>query len=213
MSEFLTKRKIYAEDLVAITILVILVVIALIYRKLIYISLIVYPSFALFVYGSFKLRDLFRNPEMESVEKILKIIFWIIGILFTFIVMVFVFISPTMTLENISVLITLPILCVGLAAVFKGILVNSYSNVLRAQNIIVGIITVGYSTFALLNPVSFFILHIIVYPFLLGVNLVLRASLYLSEFNLSLWNRGSYKVFYYVISGNYLELSRLYPEE
>ena len=213
MPEFITKQKIQSEDLIGISILVILVILALFFKRLTFISIIVYPSFGVFIYGSIKIRNLFRDKDIEILEKTLKLIFWFIGILITIIAMIFVFISPTMTLSIVLYLIALPVLCVGLAAIFKGFLVRQYSTSLRGQNIVVGIITLTYAIFAMMSSIDLFFMHLGIFGLLLILNLVLRSSLYLSEFNLSIWNKESYKILYYILSGNYLEIQKYYPDE
>ena len=117
--------------------------------------------------------------------------------------------QPNITFQNLINLAAYPVLIVGFASVIKGKFINTYSKKYRDINIGIGMVSMLICLLALFSsrifPSEFNIFHVYSLSITLVVNILSRAALYLSEYNLSL--RRNFKLFFYIISDYFIYIN------
>ncbi|MFX0175407.1 MAG: hypothetical protein ACFE85_04150 [Candidatus Hodarchaeota archaeon] len=192
--------KIIVDDIMSILLIALLVILVLFFRLIALMALIVYPIFSLLIYGIIKLIDGLFKLDLDYIRKIFFSIIGIISILFSLFIINLLFYQSTVPSSYLIYFIAIPVTFIGIAAIMKGTLIKNYSFNSRITNIIVGIITLGFSSLAFMYAEEYFIFNMISLFATLFLNVIFRSALYLSEYKLSLRNFRNIKVFFNIIN-------------
>ncbi|MFX1311390.1 MAG: DUF308 domain-containing protein, partial [Promethearchaeota archaeon] len=164
----------------------------------------VYPFVSLIIYGALKIIEALNKRNKGKTDNPVKFLFGILSITFSILFLRFILSYPNVTPQIILNLIAFPLIIVGLAAIVKAKMINIYLMKYRILNMIIGVITiiVCFLTFfsQSIFPKNFFLLQFTSLCIVLFLNILSRASLYLSEFGLSLFHMKNFKLFLYIIS-------------
>jgi len=199
---FMNRRKLIVNNIVGISIIIVIFAQLLFFRLIAIMSIVVYPMAVLLPYGVYSIYKTIINYDMNLQVKILKIAFIIFYITFCVIFLNMLFSYPNITLSYIIYFISIPTSIIGLAGFFKGVMINVYSPLFRFLNILIGMFTVFYTSFAIIFSELNFIFHLITLLTVLSFNGILRTALYLSEYGLKLNKMKSFKIVYYIINTN-----------
>jgi hypothetical protein len=212
MMELIHKDKIRADDHISGVLIISYILFALFFRLELIMSLLVYPFISLFFYGISKIVNGTNKRNKGNRKNLNRVLFGITSIILSIAFLNFFRIQPNVTFQNIINLAAYPILVVGFASIIKGRLINVYSRKFRDINIVIGAVTVVICLLALLSsrifPPVFNIFHVFSLSITLVVNIVGRAALYLSEYNLSVLNIRNFKLFFYIISDYFIYINK-----
>ncbi|MHA1986317.1 MAG: hypothetical protein ACW98D_06755 [Promethearchaeota archaeon] len=204
MIEFKHKDKIRAEDYITGFLIIGFLIFAVFYTLESLMSLLVYPLIALFFRGIVSIKVGTAKINKGNPKNLNKVLLGIISIGFSVAILDFFVKLPEITPQILITLAVYPIFITGLASIVKGLIINIYSRKHRYINIFIGIITIMFCMFALFSYQIFYpnsyLFHFVSLSILLIINILSRAALYLSEFNLSLFHKKNYKLFFYIIS-------------
>ncbi|MFX0028029.1 MAG: hypothetical protein ACFE8B_02375 [Candidatus Hermodarchaeota archaeon] len=204
MIDLIHKNKIRADNYITGFIVLFFLAFALFFRLEWIMSVIVYPFVALFFYGLIKIINGVNKRNRGNDKNLNRILFGTISMIFSLFFLYFIITQPNMEVKNIIVLIAYPMIIVGIAGIVKGSLIDIYSNKYRAINIMIGLATVIVCIIAfaspLLTPSNLIWVHFISLSISLLFNVLGRAALYLSEFDLSLSHLRNFVIFLYIIS-------------
>ena len=210
MLELINKQKIKADNYLTGFLVITYLGFAVFFRLEWIMSVIIYPFVALFFHGILKIMNGANKRNRGNDKNINRILFGIISILFSIAMLNFIISQPNVNFQHIINLASYPMVVVGIAGIVKGFIINVYSLKFRQINILVGIITLGVSAIAfyshLIIPIDIKLIHLISLSLMLFVNILSRAALYLSEYNLSVLNFRNFKLFFYIISDYLLYL-------
>ncbi|MFX1311391.1 MAG: hypothetical protein ACFFHD_02100 [Promethearchaeota archaeon] len=215
MSTFLNinKKKIYADNVITIFLVVGYLFFALILRIEGLMGIIVYPFTALFAEGFLKVFSSLNKRNRGKDNNFLKILVGLSYMIFSLWFLSFLFSMPNVTTQIIINLVAFPMTIVGISGIIKGIIIDIYSLRFRILNIIIGGFTIGICSLAYLSPIflprSFFLFHIVALLLILLFNVLRRATPYLSEFGLSILSLRNLKVFFYIISDYLLQVDNI----
>ncbi|MBY8984388.1 MAG: hypothetical protein KGD65_04920 [Candidatus Lokiarchaeota archaeon] len=209
MIELIHKDKIRADDYISGFLILSYILFALFFRLELIMSLIVYPFISLFFYGIAKIINGINKRNRGNNRNPNRVLFGIISITFSIAFLNFFMAQPNVTFQNIINLAAYPVLIVGFASIIKGKFINAYSRKYRDINIGIGMISMIVCLLALFSsrilPSDFNILHAYSLSITLVVNILSRAALYLSEYNLSLLR--NFKLFFYIISDYFIYIN------
>ena len=209
MIELIHKDKIRADDYISGFLLISYILFALFFRLEAIMSLLVYPFIALFFYGIAKIINGTNKRNRGNRKNLNRVLFGIISITFSVVSLNFFMSQPNVTFQNVINLAAYPVLIVGFASVIKGKFINAYSRKYRDINIGIGVISMVICVLTLfssrISPSEFNIFHVFSLSITLVVNIVSRAALYLSEYNLSLLR--NFKLFFYIISDYFIYIN------
>jgi hypothetical protein len=212
MIELIHKDKIRADDYISGFLVITYILFALFFRLELIMSLLVYPFISLFFYGIAKILNGTNKRNRGNRKNLNRVLFGIISIASSIAFLNFFLTQPNVSFQNLINLAAYPVLIVGFASVIKGKFIDAYSRKHRDINIAVGIITIVICMLALLSsrifPPDFSIFHVFSLPITLVVNIVSRAALYLSEYNLSVLNLRNFKIFFYIISDYFIYINK-----
>lgn len=181
----LHKQKVLADDFILSTIMITILVSFLFFHLILIMSLMVYPISTMFLVGIYKVMSgLFIKNLKES--RVKNLILGSFYITFSIFVLSILFSQPNITKGYIIYFLGIFLIIVGLAGIFKGVIIKSYLFKFRMVNIILGILTIIYTIFAFKFAHSGFIYNLILIPIMLLLNGLGRAALYLSEYRISI---------------------------
>ena len=208
MIELIHRDKIRADDYISGILIISYILFALFFRLELIMSLLVYPFTSLFFYGISKIINGTNKRNRGNPKNLNRVLFGITSIIFSILFLNFFLVQPNVSSQNIINLAAYPILIVGFAGIIKGRFISVYSRKFWDINIIIGVVTVVICMLAFLSsrifsPV-FNIFNVFSLPIILAVNIVSRAGLYLSEYNLSVLNFRNFKLFFYIISDYFI---------
>lgn len=209
MIELLHKDKIRADDYISGFLVLSYILFALFFRLELIMSLLVYPFISLFFYGIAKIINGINKRNRGNRRNPNRVLFGIISITFSVAFLNLFMGQPNVTFQNLINLAAYPVLIVGFASVIKGKFINAYSRKYRDINIGIGVISMLICLLALFSsrifPSDFNIFHVYSLSITLVVNILSRAALYLSEYNLSLLR--NFKLFFYIISDYFIYIN------
>ncbi|MHA1931779.1 MAG: DUF308 domain-containing protein [Promethearchaeota archaeon] len=212
MIELIHKDKIRADDYISGFLVLSYIFFALFFRLEVIMSMLVYPFISLILYGISKIINGTNKRNRGNHKNLNRVLFGLLSIAFSVAFLNFFLTQPNVTFQNIITLAAYPILIVGFAGIIKGRYITAYSSKFRDINIVIGIITIVICTLALFSsrifPPEFVVFHVFSLSITLVVNIVSRAALYLSEYNLSVLNLGNFKLFFYIISDYFIYISK-----
>ncbi|NVM45996.1 MAG: hypothetical protein HWN79_13855 [Candidatus Lokiarchaeota archaeon] len=199
ISDLVNKKKLRCDNIVSIVLLAGILVLFVFFRLIIFVSLMVFPIFALFINGIYNIyKGLVKKDRILTV-RVLRVILGISYISFSTFILLLIFSYPHITLGYIIYFISIPAFLIGFAAIIKGSIVVVYSPLYRKLNILIGFITCGISLLASYYAESVFILSLISLILLLTLNGILRSGLYLSEYGLSIRNLKNIRLVFYIM--------------
>lgn len=213
MPTFLTinKQKIRADNFITIFLVVGYLFFTLFLRIEGLMGIIVYPFTALLAVGFIKIISSLNKRNRGKDNNFPGILLGLCYIIFSLWFLSFLFSMPNVTTQIIINLVAFPIIIVGISAIIKGIIINTFSMKFRISNIIIGGFTIEVCSLAFSSPIflprSFFLFHIITLSITLLLNVLGRAALYLSEFGLSIFSLRNLKIFFYIISDYILQVN------
>jgi len=199
ISDIVNKEKLRCDNIVSIALLGGIVVLFVFFRLIIFVSLMVFPIFALFLNGIFyTYKGLVKKDKILTV-RVLRVILGISYVAFSTFILLLIFSYPHITLGYFIYFISIPTFLIGFAAIIKGYIVRVYSPLYRKLNILIGFLTCGIPILASYYAESFFILALISLILLLSLNGILRSGLYLSEYGLSIRNLKNIRLVFYIM--------------
>ena len=190
----LNPQKIRADSLILLSIVGMIVILLVFFHRIFIMSLMVFPMSALFLNSTYKIGyGLFKRKSYGS-ERVKNIMYGLLGIPFSVFILYLLFSQPIITREYIIYFLGIVIIIIGLAGIFKGVLIDVYSVYWRIINIFVSIATIFITIWAYIFADALFFLIIIVLPVVLILNAIFRATMYLSEYHISLKHLKSKKI-------------------
>ncbi|MFX1391462.1 MAG: DUF308 domain-containing protein [Promethearchaeota archaeon] len=198
--DIIDKNKIRADDYITVLMVISYAIFALFFRLEAFLSIVVYPFAALLVFGVLKIVNALNKKRSDERGILNKILLGISSIIFSVLFLNLILIQPNVTSNILVTLISFPLLIVGYAGVIKGMLVDKYSIKHRLISIFIGITTIVMCVFGLFNVINGFLLNLLLLLTVFLINILSRAALYLSEYNLSLIHLKNFKLFLYIIS-------------
>lgn len=192
------KQKVLADDIISI--IMILSFIVLVFFLRVILVVIVYPLFALLIYGILKIRSGIMERDFDDNMKILTILWGMFLLLFGLLMFYIILTEPTVGLTIIIDLIGFPILLVGIAGIVKGIIIKEYKSNFRIMNIVIGLFTIIYLGFTFVLAESAFLFFFYSLIGVLFLNMMIRSAMYLSDFGLSIKNLKNLKYIFQIIN-------------
>ncbi|MFW9895496.1 MAG: hypothetical protein ACFFD7_06810 [Candidatus Thorarchaeota archaeon] len=212
MIELVHKDKIRADDYISGFLIISYILFALFFRLELIMSLLVYPFISLFFYGLAKIVNGSHKRNRGNSKNFKRVFFGLVAIAFSLAFLNFFLTQPNVTFQNIINLAAYPVLIVGFAGIVKGRVISTYSIKQRDISMIIGFITIILCMLALFSakvlPPIFNIFHVISLPTILLINIISRAALYLSEYNLSVLNFKNFKLFFYIVSDYFIYINK-----
>ena len=212
MIELIHKDKIRADNYISGFLVISYILFALFFRLELIMSLLVYPFISLFFYGIAKIINGTSKRNKGNHKNLNRVLFGITSIIFSAAFLNLFITQPNVSFQNIINLAAYPILIVGVAGIIKAKFINAYSRKHRDISTTIGILTMVICMLALLSsrifPPEFNIFHVFSLSIILVVNIVSRAALYLSEYNLSILKFRNFKLFFYIISDYFIYISK-----
>jgi hypothetical protein len=210
MIELIHKDKIRADDYISGFLVVSYILFALFFRLELIMSLLVYPFISLFFYGIAKIINGTNKRNRGNRKNFNRVLFGITSVASSIAFLNFFIIQPNVTFQNIINLAAYPVLIVGFASIIKGKFITAYSRKYRDVSVGIGMITMLICILAFLSsrifPPEVNIFHAFSLPIILVINILSRATLYLSEYNLSI--RRNFKLFFYIISDYFIYINK-----
>lgn len=198
----MNKKKLMVNNIVGVAMVVVIFAQLLFFRLIAIMSIVVYPMALLAPYGVYMVYRFIKDPKTTLLGKIIKIVLTVAYTVFALIFLNLIFSYPHITLRYIIYFLSIPTSIIGLAGFLKGMMVNVYSPLSRALNILVGAFSVIYGFTAIIFADYYFVIHLITLLSLLSLNGVLRAALYLSEYGLSLNKVKSFRLVFYIMESS-----------
>lgn len=198
----MNRRKLIVNNIVGISIIIVIITQLLFFKLIAIMSVVVYPMAVFIPYGLYAVYKTIINYHINLQIKIIKIALKIFYIILSVLFLNMLFSYPNITLSYIIYFISIPTSIIGLAGFLKGVMINVYSPLFRFLNILIGMFTVFYTSFAIIFSELNFIFHLITLLTVLSFNGILRAALYLSEYGLKLNKMKSFKIVFYIIDTN-----------
>jgi len=159
----------------------------------------VFPFFALFLQGFYCIYKVARKKYKTVGARVIRLVLGIFYITLSSFIIWLVFSHPTITLSYIVYFLSIPMVFIGLAAIFKGFMIEVYSPFYRKANILIGFATLIVIIIALYIVELNFLLSLTSLILLLALNGIMRSGLYLSEFGLSLRDMKNFKYVFYIM--------------
>lgn len=207
LEDLIDKNKIRADNYITVILVTSYIIFILFFRMEAFLSIVVYPFAALTVSSILRIISAFNKRNIEE-PKLNKILFGIIGIVFSILFLNLILVQPNVTTHIIISLISFPVMIVGFAGMVKGILVDKYSVKQRIISIIIGTSTVIICLLGFYSIISEFFINIIALSLVVLFNILSRAALYLSEYGLSLIHIRNFKLFLYIVSDYLIYIDR-----
>jgi len=193
------KQKIRADNVMSIVLIINFFILAIFLKLVALMSIIVYPIVTLFFYGIYKIgKGLFKKLREKALNA-LQIILGVAFTAFSFYILLIIFSRPNVGIAEAIYLMSFPLLLIGIAGIIKGLIIKEYLLRYRLMNIIAGFTTIVLTILAFASAEQFYFFYIISFPISLLINIIFRAIMYLSEYNLTLRLR-NVKYFFYIIS-------------
>ncbi|MFX0057607.1 MAG: hypothetical protein ACFE85_00480 [Candidatus Hodarchaeota archaeon] len=198
--DLMFRQKMHADDILLIIFLFSFILVTFTLTLITFMSLIIYPTLSVLIYGIIKIRYGFLLKDSKKSNKILTVFVGIGSILFSCFILWLFFSEPTIGIEIVVYLIAYPIILVGIAGIVKGYIIKEYSLKIRLANIIIGILTVitAFSSYILSSKL--YVLFLIFLLFMLLFSIFVRTAMYLSEYNLSIKYLYNFRYIFYIIS-------------
>ncbi|MFX0031117.1 MAG: hypothetical protein ACFE8E_03550 [Candidatus Hodarchaeota archaeon] len=195
------KQKIRADNVMSIILIINFFILAIFLKLVALMSIIVYPIITLFFYGIYKIgKGLFKKLREKALNA-LQIILGVAFTAFSFYVLLIIFSRPNVGIAEVIYLMSFPLLLVGIAGTIKGLIIKEYPFRYRLMNIIAGTFTIILTIMAFASAEYFYLFYIVAFSISLLINIIFRAIMYLSEYELSLRLR-NFKYFFYIL-GDY----------
>jgi hypothetical protein len=182
------RQKVLADDVNSIILMLSFFVLVFFSSLVALMSIVVYPLFALLIYGIIKIKKGIVDKEFDIGMKILTLIWGICSLLFGLFMFYIILTQPTVGYGIIIHLIAFPILLIGIAGIVKGYIIKEYKYNLRVMNIVVGVSTIIFVGFAFVLAELAFLFFFYSLIGVLFLNMIIRSAMYLSDFGLSIKN-------------------------
>ncbi len=199
ISDLVNKEKLRCDNIISIVLIGFILVLFVFFRLIVFVSLMVFPIFALFLNGIYYIYKGLVKKDKTLAIKILRVILGIVYITFSTFILSIIFSYPHITSSYVIYFISIPAFLIGFAAILKGYIVEVYSSLYRKLNIFIGFLTCSITFLALFFSESFFIISLISLISLLSLNGILRSGLYLSEYGLSIRNLKNIRLVFYLM--------------
>jgi len=206
--ELLNKQKIRADNYISILVILNFLAFFLFFRLEAIIAIVIYPLASLTIYGVLKIINGLNKKVNRGYVNVNKILRGIIDIIFSVSFLNFILFHPNNELHIMISLFTFIIINVGIAAIIKGLMIDTYSIKNRVVNVIIGIITLVICMLVFSSRMNNFLFNIVVLSLTLLLNILSRAALYLSEYGLSILHIRNFVLFLYIISDYLLYVGR-----
>ena len=208
--QLVNKDKIRADSYILGFLVIFYLIFVLLFKIEAIFNIIVYPLVALASQGFLKIISSLNKRNRGRGDNFTQILLGIIYIFLSLWFLGYLISFPNITSKTLINLIAFPMVIVGIAGIIKSTIIKIYAMKYRIINSIIGGITIVISMMAFTSPVilpkSIFLFHIIAFLIVLILNVLGRATLYLSEFGLSLVSFRNFKVFFYIISDYLLQV-------
>ena len=165
-----------------------------------FLALAVYPFVALAIDGILKIITGVKRKRKHIEGFINKILLGIIFIIISLLWLNFILFQSNIPLQVIISVVAFPIMITGFAGIVKGSIIDLYSIKYRIMNIFVGLITLVICLLAFSYTINNFIFNVVLLSLTLLFNILSRATLYLSEYGLSIMHIANFKLFLYIVS-------------
>ena len=199
ISDLVNKEKLRCDNIISFVLIGFILVLFVFFRLIVFVSLMVFPIFALFLNGIYYIYKGLVKKDKTLAIKILRVILGIVYITFSTFILSIIFSYPHITSSYVIYFISIPAFLIGFAAILKGYIVEVYSSLYRKLNIFIGFLTCSITFLALFFSESFFIISLISLISLLSLNGILRSGLYLSEYGLSIRNLKNIRLVFYLM--------------
>ena len=198
--DILFRQRMRADDIIYIIFAVSLMIETWALTLITIMSIVIYPAFSLLIYGVMKVHYGFKLKDSKRSTKIFTVLVGIGAIIFTSFIIWLFFSEPTIGIEIVVYLISYPIILIGIAGMVKGFVVKEYEFKIRVINIIIGIITVAIAITSYIFSAKYYFIYLISLICILLLNCLVRSSMYLSEFNLSIKNLSNFRYVFLIMS-------------
>ena len=199
ISDLVNKEKLRCDNIISFVLIGFILVLFVFFRLIVFVSLMVFPIFALFLNGIYYIYKGLVKKDKTLAIKILRVILGIGYLSFSTFILSIIFSYPHITSSYVIYFISIPAFLIGFAAILKGYIVNVYSSLYRKLNIFIGFLTWSITFLALFYAESFFIITFISLISLLTLNGILRSGLYLSEYGLSIRSLKNIRLVFYIM--------------
>ena len=199
ISDLVNKEKLRCDNIISFVLIGFILVLFVFFRLIAFVSLMVFPIFALFLNGIYYVYKGLVKKDKTLAIKILRVILGIGYLSFSTFILSIVFSYPHITSSYVIYFISIPAFLIGFAAILKGYIVGVYSSLYRKLNIFIGFLTWSITFLALFYAESFFIITFISLISLLALNGILRSGLYLSEYGLSIRSLKNIRLVFYIM--------------
>jgi len=204
----INKQKLIVDDIISVSLVIIIIALAVYSQLLAIMSLGVYPLSSLILYGLYRSYKSFFDKKLSIIRRILNLLFGITSIIIAGYILIYMFTRPNIPESFIIFFLGVPIFLIGLAGLLKGLIVKVYSPLYRVLNIIIGATTLLFINFAIFFMEIGYIFHLFTLLTALALNGILRTALYLSEYGLSLKSYKNFKLIFFI-----MDSPRLHPQE
>ena len=198
--ELINKEKIRADNYISGFILISYVLLFMFFHLEAFLALAVYPFVALAIDGILKIITGVKRKRKHIEGFINKILLGIIFIIISLLWLNFILFQSNIPLQVIISVVAFPIMITGFAGIVKGSIIDLYSIKYRIMNIFVGLITLVICLLAFSYTINNFIFNVVLLSLTLLFNILSRATLYLSEYGLSIMHIANFKLFLYIVS-------------
>lgn len=198
--ELINKEKIRADNYISGFLVISYVLLFMFFHLEALLALAVYPFVALAIDGILKIITGVKRKRKHIEGFINKILLGIIFIIISLLWLNFILIQSNLPLQVIISIIAFPIMIAGFAGIVKGSIIDLYSIKYRIMNIFVGLITLVICLLAFFYTINNFIFNVVLLSLTLLFNILSRATLYLSEYGLSIMHIANFKLFLYIVS-------------
>lgn len=198
----MNKKKLMVNNIVGGVIIVVIFAQLMFFRLIAIMSIVVYPMALLAPYGVYMVYKIIKDTKTSLLGKIIKIIVTVAYTVFALVFLNMIFSYPHITLRYIVYFLSIPTSIIGLAGFLKGAMVNVYSPLSRALNMLIGASSVIYGFTAIIFADYYFVIHLIILLSMLSLNGIVRAVLYLSEYGLSLKKVKSFRLVFYIMDSS-----------
>ncbi|NVM17449.1 MAG: hypothetical protein HWN80_07015 [Candidatus Lokiarchaeota archaeon] len=204
----MNKRKLLVDDIVSVSLVIIIIFLAIYSQLLAIMSLGVYPLSSLILYGLYRSYKSFFDKKLAIVRRVLNLLFGITSIIIAGYILIYMFTRPNIPVSFIIFFLGLPIFLIGLAGILKGLIVKVYSPLYRLLNVLIGATTLLFINIAIFFTEIGYVFHLFTLLTALTLNGILRAALYLSEYGLSLKSYKNFKLIFFI-----MDSPRLHQQE
>jgi len=204
----INKQKLLVDDIISVTLIIIMIFLIVSSQLLVIMSLAVYPLSSLLLYGLYRSYKSIFDKKLKFIHRVLNLIFGIVSIIISGYILNYMFTRPNIPVSFIIYFLGLPIFLIGLAGLLKGIIVHVYSPLYRLLNVLIGASTVFFTIIAIIFAETGYLFHLFTLLITLTLNGILRTALYLSEYGLSLTSYKDFKLVFFI-----MDSPRLHQEE